>query len=187
MTRCPGYSEAMVPVLLLFLLPVGGGIPAGVLLAHSRGLAWPLTAGLYFLSDVLLALAFEPILRLLAAWLRRAPFPAHVRLAVTEAMARTRALLAGTGAGPLGLVGIAFGLDPMSGRAAALAAGHGAMAGWAFALTGDMVYYAVIASATLGLNAYVKHPGATIAWILGAMFLVPLLVMLRRLPGRARA
>ena len=75
----------MVPVLLLFLLPVGGGIPAGVLLAHSRGLAWPLTAGLYFMSDVLLALAFEPILRLLAAWVRRAPFPAHVRLAVTEA------------------------------------------------------------------------------------------------------
>ena len=176
----------MVPVLLLFLLPVGGGIPAGVLLARSQGLPWPLTAGLYLVSDVLLALAFEPILRFLAAWLRRAPFPAHVRLAVTEAMARTRALLAGTGAGPLSLVGIAFGLDPMSGRVAALAAGHGPLAGWVFAIAGDMLYYAVIASATLGLNAYVKSPATTISVILGAMFLVPLLVMLRRLPLRAR-
>jgi hypothetical protein len=36
----------MGPVLMLFLLPVGGGIPAGVLLARAKGFAWPLTAGL---------------------------------------------------------------------------------------------------------------------------------------------
>jgi len=44
---------------MLFLIPVGGGIPAGVLLARDKGLAWPVTAGLYLISDILLALAFE--------------------------------------------------------------------------------------------------------------------------------
>lgn len=55
----------MLPVLMLFLLQVGSGIPAGVLLARAKGLAWPMTSGPYFVSDVILALAFEPILRLL--------------------------------------------------------------------------------------------------------------------------
>ena len=55
----------MLPVFMLFLLPLGGGIPAGVLLAQTKGLAWPITAGLYFASDVMLALALEPVLRLL--------------------------------------------------------------------------------------------------------------------------
>ena len=31
----------MLPVLMLFLIPIGGGIPAGVLLARDHGLAWP--------------------------------------------------------------------------------------------------------------------------------------------------
>jgi len=52
---------------MLFLLPVGSGIPAGVLLARANGLSWPVTAGLYFVSDVALAVAFEPVLRLPAA------------------------------------------------------------------------------------------------------------------------
>jgi hypothetical protein len=50
-----------------FLLPVGGGIPAGVLLAHANGLAWPITTGLYLVSYVVLAIAFDPILRILVA------------------------------------------------------------------------------------------------------------------------
>ena len=56
----------MLSVLMLFLIPVGGGIPAGVLIARDKGLVWPVTAGLYLFSDILLARAFEPILRLLA-------------------------------------------------------------------------------------------------------------------------
>jgi hypothetical protein len=53
----------MLSVLLLFLLPVGGGIPAGVLMARSQGLAWPVTAGLYLVSDVLLALCLNSYFR----------------------------------------------------------------------------------------------------------------------------
>ena len=153
----------MWPVLLLFLLPVGGGIPAGVLLARAKGLAWPTTAGLYFASDVLLALAFEPILRLLVLLAGKVPFLARFGVALKVAMARSAAHLGGTGAGPFALVMIAFGVDPMTGRASALAAGHGFVAGWAFAIT------------TLRLNAYIRDPNTTMWIVLGAMIIVPML------------
>lgn len=165
----------MLPVLLLFLLPVGGGIPAGVLLARSKGLAWPLTAGLYFLSDVLLALAFEPLLRGFVALGRRVPSLARFGAAMQEAMARSAAAFGGQGAGPVALVMIAFGVDPMTGRASALAAGHGFLAGWAIAITGDMLYYGVVALATLRLNAYLRNPEATVWIILGGMLVIPTL------------
>ncbi|WP_243285975.1 hypothetical protein [Geothrix terrae] len=166
----------MLPVLLLFLLPVGGGIPAGVLLAQSKGLAWPLTAGLYFVSDVLLALAFEPVLRGFVALGRRVPFLARFGAAMREVMARSAAHVGGPGAGPISLVMIAFGVDPMTGRSAALAAGHGFLAGWAIAITGDMLYYGVIALTTLRLNTVIKNPNTTMWIVLGAMLVVPVLV-----------
>ena len=166
----------MVPVLMLFLLPVGGGIPAGVLLARAKGLAWPLTAGLYFVSDVLLALAFEPILRLFAAWGTKVPFLARLKVAMKAAMARSVALFSSPGAGPFALVMIAFGVDPMTGRATALAAGYGFLAGWTLAIAGDMLYFAVIALTTLRLNAYFRNPNTTILVVLGAMIVVPILV-----------
>ena len=69
----------MLGVLSLFLIPVGGGIPAGVLLAKKIGLRWPLTAALYFVSDVILAFAFEPVMLGLAALGRRLPAFARMR------------------------------------------------------------------------------------------------------------
>lgn len=166
----------MLPVLMLFILPFGGGIPAGVLLARGKGLAWPLTAGLYFVSDVGLALAFEPILRLVVAWGKKVPFLTRFSVAMKAAMDRSAAHFGGTGAGPFTLVMIAFGVDPMTGRATALAAGHGFLTGWAIAIAGDMLYYAVIALTTLRLNAYFRNPNTTMWIVLGAMFVVPLLV-----------
>jgi len=169
-------TTGMLPVLKLFLLPVGGGIPAGVLLARDQGLAWPLTAGLYLVSDVVLAVLFEPVLRVLAAVLVRVPLLARFGAALKAATARSVAHISGTSTGPLALVMIAFGVDPMTGRATALAAGHGFVAGWAFAIAGDMLYFAVIALTTLQLNSYFKDPNTTMLIVLGAMFLVPMLV-----------
>ena len=165
-----------LPVLKLFLLPVGGGIPAGVLLARTNGLAWPVTTGLYLVSDMILALAFEPILRLIAALGRRIPLLARVSAVLKAATARSVAHISGTGAGPLALIMIAFGVDPMTGRATAHAAGHGFIAGWAFAIAGDMLYFGVIAITTLRLNAYIKDPNTTMLIVLAAMFIVPILV-----------
>ena len=166
----------MLSVLILFLIPVGGGIPAGVLLAQSKGLAWPVTAGLYLVSDVLLALAFEPVLKLLA-WLGgKVTFLARFSARMKASIARTTARFSGIGAGPVALVLFSFGADPMTGRAAALAAGHGFLMGWAFAIAGDMLYYAVIAVSTLRLSRYFRNPD-TAEWIvLGAMIAVPLII-----------
>lgn len=164
---------------MLFLIPVGGGIPAGVLLARQTGLAWPVTAGLYFVSDLILAVSFEPVLRLLAAIARRIPFLTRAGAAMKAAMDRTAAHYGGRGAGPFALILVAFGVDPMTGRAAAMAAGHGFVAGWAIAIAGDMMYYAVIAFSTLRLNKYFKDPNTTMFIVLGAMLVVP--VSARRL------
>jgi hypothetical protein len=176
----------MLGVLKLFVIPVGGGIPAGVLRARDSGLAWPITALLYLVSDILLAIAFEPILRLLERLGSRIPFLARFGAAMKAATARSTAHLGGTGAGPLALVMIAFGVDPMTGRAAALAAGHGFLTGWAIAIAGDMLYFAVIAVSTLELNAYIKDPNTTMLIVLAGMFVVPVLVrtVRTRLGGR---
>jgi len=169
-------TSSMLSVLKLFLLPVGGGIPAGVLLARAQGLAWPVTAGLYLVSDLVLALAFEPILRFFAALGARVPALARFSAALRTVTNRSVAHLGGTGTGPLALVIVAFGVDPMTGRATALAAGHGFLSGWAFAIAGDMLYFAVIALTTLRLNSYFRDPNTTTLVVLGAMFLLPILV-----------
>ncbi len=164
----------MIPVLMLFLIPVGGGIPAGVLLARSHGIVWPVTAGLYLISDVILAFLFEPVLRLMIAVGRRIQFIARMIQAVRLAMHRTTAHYGG--AGPFTLIVIAFGVDPMTGRAAAAAAGHGFVAGWAIAITGDMFYFGVVMAATLRLNTVLGDPNRTMWVILAAMFILPVIV-----------
>lgn len=161
---------------MLFLLPVGGGIPAGVLLASANGLAWPITAGLYLVSDVILALAFEPILRLFVVLGKRIPFLARLGIAMKTAMARNAAHLGGTASSPFMLILIAFGVDPMTGRASALAAGHGFILGWVFAIAGDMLYYAVVAITTLRLNSYFHNPNTAMLIVLGAMIVIPVFI-----------
>lgn len=91
-------------------------------------------------------------------------------------MARRGAHFSSAGTGPFTLFMIAFGVDPMTGRATALAAGHGFLTGWAFAIAGDMLYYGVIAFTTLRLNSYFRDPNTTMLIVLGAMIVVPILV-----------
>lgn len=179
----------MPPVLMLFLIPFGLGIPSGVLLARARGLGWPAMTALYFLSDVILAVLFEPVLRLIAAAGRRSPALARVSGVVRRSLERTAALYGGAGAGPFTLILIAFGVDPMTGRAAALAAGHGFAAGWGIAIAGDTLYFLVVAAATLRLIAVFGDADRAVMAVLAAMIVVPLLA--RRLkaacarsPGR---
>ena len=172
---------------MLFLIPVGGGIPAGVLLAQTKGLAWPVTAGLYLVSDVLLALAFEPILRLLAWLAGNVPFLARFSARMKGAMAKSATNFTGTGAGPITLIMFSFGVDPMTGRAAAMTAGHGFLMGWVFAIAGDMLYYAVIAVTTLRLNRYFRDPDTTMWIVLGAMIVVPLIIRSFRSPQKIQA
>lgn len=169
-------AATMLSVFKLFIIPVGGGIPAGVLLAKAKGLAWPLTTLLYLISDIVLAIAFEPILRLIAFVCGKVSFLSRFSAAMKAATARSVSHFGATGAGPIALIMVAFGVDPMTGRASALAAGHGFVSGWAIAIAGDMLYFGVIALSTLQLNTYIKDPNTVMLIILAAMFCVPALV-----------
>lgn len=186
MTEVIPPAADMLSVLKLFIIPVGGGIPAGVMLAQAKGVAWPVMTLLYLSSDLCLAFAFEPILRVLAFVCGKVSFLARVAAAMKAATARNVHHMSGTGAGPIGLIMIAFGVDPMTGRASAHAAGHGFIAGWAIAIAGDMLYFAVIAISTLRLNSYFKDPNTTMWIVLIAMFSVPALIRFIRtkLPQR---
>ena len=170
-------------VLTLFLIPVGGGIPAGVLLARAHGVDWPAMELLYFVSDVILALVFEPVMRAMIAGARRHHALARVAAAMKESVRRTTSAY-GTAGGPLALILIAFGVDPMTGRSAAHAAGHGFLSGWALAITGDMMYFTVIMVSTLWLNSVLGDGTWTMLVILVAMFAVPELIHRWRARGR---
>jgi len=146
-----GSAASAWKVFTLFLIPVGGGIPAGALLAQSRGVGWVTMALLYFVSDIVLALLFEPFMMLFLSLSKRIEFLAKLREAFQKSTAMTVARF-GTSPGPFLLITIAFGVDPMTGRAAAHAAGHGFIAGWAIAIIGDMFFFAVVAISTICLN-----------------------------------
>jgi len=165
----------MLPVLMLFLIPIGGGIPAGVLLGQKNGLGWPVMSFLYFVSDVILAFLFEPVLKLLGVIAQRVPNFGKFAAAYRQAMEKTAAPYGGSG-GPLTLIMIAFGVDPMTGRAAAAAAGHGFVTGWILAISGDMLYFFVIMIATLKLSAILGSPDRAMWIILVAMILVPIAI-----------
>lgn len=165
----------MWKVLALFLIPIGGGIPAGVLKAKSLGIFWPITMLIYFVSDVMLACVFEPILILFIRAGKHFPKIAQISVAFKEALKKTTEFY-GTSSGPFALVMIAFGSDPMTGRAVAVAAGHGFFTGWLIAITGDMLYFTVLMVSTLWLNN-ILGDGTTTTWIiLAAMMIVPIII-----------
>jgi len=171
-------------VLLLFLVPVGGGIPGGVLLAHARGIAWPVMMGLYLVSDVILAFVFEPMLRLLAALGRSIPALGKVVKVMRQTAKQSAAQYGSTG-GALALILVSFGVDPMTGRAAAAAAGHGFVPGWAIAITGDMFYFALLMTTTLWVGSAVGDDRITIGIMLVVMFVLPSLLKRWRKPVSA--
>lgn len=166
---------------LLFFVPVGGGIPLGVIKARDAGVAPLLTAGVYLLSDVVLALTNEPMVQLFR-WLGR-----HVPALGTLGAAFSRV----TGAvglkedgprGPLGLILLSFTVSMTTSRAAAAAAGHGFLPGWTLAIIGDMLYFAVLMASTLWLSGVFGDDRITIGAVLLGTWVIPLL--LRRVRGK---
>jgi hypothetical protein len=75
----------------------------------------------------------------------------------------------GNRTGPLALVLISFGVDPMTGRAAARSAGHGFVTGWLIAITGDMFFFSLLMISTLWLNNILGDGTLTMFIILGVM------------------
>ena len=167
------YSFANLwDVLLIFLIPFGGGIPGGVMLAESRGIPWPLMMMLYFISDVILACAFEPVLHLFIKYGKRVPvlekFSQIMKLTIQKTLEHY-----GNSSGIFALVMIAFGVDPMTGRAVAVAAGHGFLVGWMIAIAGDMIYFTILMVSTLWLNSILGNGTWTIIIIFALMMIMP--------------
>lgn len=163
------------PVLKLFLIPWGGGIPAGVLAARDHALTWPVTSILYLISDVILACVFEPLLILFIYCSKRSEKMSRMGMAIKEAMRQTLSRY-GSGGGAFTLILIAFGADPMTGRSAAVAAGHGFVMGWVFAITGDLFYFGVIMASTLWLNGILGDGTLTTLIVLAGMIGIPWLM-----------
>src|SRR6478735_8661325 len=76
-------------VFLLYLIPVGGGIPAGLVLAQSRGVTWPESMVLYFISDVVQACIVELLIVLFVFFSRYSLTLARFVAALRESTART--------------------------------------------------------------------------------------------------
>jgi hypothetical protein len=129
----------------------------------------------YFFSDILLAIFFEPMMRVFIWLSQHFKALAYIRDTFRESNRRTMKLYGGKPS-PLILVAIAFGVDPMTGRAVALAAGHGFIAGWVIAIIGDMFFFAVVAVSTIKLNNVLGDGTWTAVIIMLGMLIVPALI-----------
>ncbi len=173
----------MWEVLVLFLIPIGGGIPAGVLLAKSRGIEWPFITLLYFISDLILACLFEPVLKVFVLIGRRVKFFKLFADSMKKTVEKSIAYY-GNAKSPLALVIISFGVDPMTGRSAAIAAGHGFFSGWLIAITGDMFYFILLMVCTLWLKSVLGDGNTATAIIFALMLIGPYLF--RKLRGHPK-
>ncbi len=147
----PAFLKHSWEVLVLFLIPIGGGIPAGVVVAQHYGLHWSVTMVLYAISDVILACLFEPLMLLFLKMSGHSPWFQKFRAALAKSTNKTVARY-GIKPGPFALIMITFGTDPMTGRSVAKAAGHGFITGWALTIAGDMLFFTVLMVSTLWLN-----------------------------------
>jgi len=167
--------DKLKDVLLLFLIPIGGGIPAGVLLAQKYQFMWPVMILLYFISDLILACAFEPLLILFLKLAKKIPRLAKMSEIIKQAFKKTTSMY-GNSTGVFALIAIAFGVDPMTGRTVAVAAGHGFVTGWMIAIAGDMLYFSLLMVSTLWLNSLLGDGTWTMLIILALMMIVPSLI-----------
>lgn len=159
-------------MLALFVIPVGGGIPAGVLLAKSKGIDWVATSLIYLVSDILLACVFDPLMWSVVRLIKRSPKQDLIFGSLKNSLQKTIPRL-GVSVGPLSLILIAFGTDPMTGRVVTAMKGHGFISGWAISIAGDMVFFALMMASTLWLNGILGDGTLTTVIVLAGMFILP--------------
>jgi hypothetical protein len=154
---------------LLFLVWGGAGIPMGVLMGREAGLSPTMMTGMYFVSDIVMAIIHEPLFWLLGWLASTVPTIGKMRTFFRQ-VSRSAGLQDKGAHGPLGLILFSFTVDPISGRGAAATAGHGFFMGWTFAIAGDMVYFAVLMGATLWLSGLFGDERLTVGVVLLAVW-----------------
>jgi hypothetical protein len=183
------WPTGMLGVFLVFVTQFGAAIPLGVIMARDAGISPLVTAGLYFASDLVLAVTTEPMLALLRWVGTRVAFVGRLGEQLSR-LTGSAGLQEGRVRGPLGLILFSFTVSPLAGRAASVAAGHGFFTGWALAIIGDMAYFALIVASTLWISSVFGDDRLTIGAVLIGTWLVP--IFIRRLrasskPGMPRA
>lgn len=160
---------------MLFLIPVGGGIPGGVLLAKAKNIPWPFMMVIYFVSDVILAFAFEPLMKILIFIGKQIPIVMRIIEFFRQSTKKSAARYGGHPS-VLKLIGVSFVIDPMTGRAAAHMAGHGFVGGWLIAIAGDMIYFSIVMVSTLWMRSVLGDGTAAMLVILVLMIGIPAIV-----------
>ena len=161
-------------VLALFVIPIGGGIPSGVLLAQSKGLNWITTSIIYLVSDLLLACVFDPLMWWVVRKIKQSPKQELIFATLKQSLQRVIPKL-GVSVGPLSLIFIALGTDPMTGRVVTALHGHGFFTGWAISIAGDLIFFGIIMASTLWLNGILGDGTLTSVIVLLGMFGFPAL------------
>lgn len=147
------------PLLLIFLLfwaPVGPGIPAGVLLAHHLRVPPPITFGLYAISDTLAALILHPLYTWLRTHGRRHPTIRRVgqRMMAFAMWGVRRPTAEEVREGRLApalfrIATVGFGVDIYTAGALASGLPIPRLPGWAAALAGDLLWFAVLLASSI--------------------------------------
>lgn len=143
-------------VFALFWAPVGPGIPAGVLLAVHLRIAPAVTFGLYALSDLLAVVLLNPVYSLLRTYGRRNATVRRIgQRVLAVAMMGTRRLTAdevrGGRLGPalFRIATVGFGVDIYTAGALATGLPIPRLPGWAAAMAGDLVWFAVLLGSSI--------------------------------------
>lgn len=180
-TESPALAKSLQEVFMLFMIPIGGGIPAGVVLGNNRGLSWIVMTLLYILSDLVLAIFFDPVMKIFIHYSKRSPFMAKISEALKKS---TEVTTKQYGLKPkwYHLILISFGVDPMTGRALTHMAGHGFITGWSMAIAGDLLYFGLIMASTLWLNNILGD--GTAAAIIVTVAIIGLPMLYKKLRGR---
>lgn len=156
------------------MIPIGGGIPAGVLLAQKKGLLWAVTAVLYLISDLVLACLFEPVMKLLFRLTRKSKRLSHIGQVYKQTIMKKFEKV-GVHPTPWNLILLSFGSDPMTGRTVAHSFGHGFITGWMIAIAGDMIFFSILMVSTIWLQDVIGDSNIVILIVLLCMFLGPYL------------
>jgi len=174
----PGGPLALV--FLLFWAPVGPGIPAGVLLAHSLRIAPAVTFGLYALSDALAALFLNPVYSWLRTRGREIPAVRKVgRKLLAFALigaGRVRAdELHGERLAPalfrIGTVG--FGVDIYTAGALASGLPIPRVRGWLAAIAGDLMWFSVLLGSSIAAAKIFDDDRWVMVVVVVVMLVVP--------------
>jgi hypothetical protein len=167
-------------VFALFWAPVGPGIPAGVLLARHIPLSPIVTLSLYAVSDVLAALVCHPIFVLLrragrhlrpVRWLgRRMMALAMIGVPAEGGDVRNAPHLA-PALSRIATVG--FGADVYTGGLLATGLGVPRLAGWASAIAGDLVWFALLLGTSIAAASITADDRFIGLVVLLAMIFIP--------------